>query len=175
MTIEETELSKFIVCLNDWGASDIKHSGRTFLDHHVGTYKITSNWKLAKRVRLAALFHSVYGIASIENSRTYVTREQLYEKIGCDAEQLVWSFYSLDRLSFFKNLQMNRNKLNMNNQLFNDVVHLLAANQIEQFYHKPELAHPARIGPILSLVPFLSPKPRADILNFLSKNILNDD
>lgn len=160
--------------LRRWGAANVAHSGSGFLDHLVGTYRITTNWGLDRRVRLAALFHAVYGVAmQAERVASGLPRDDLRAIIGDEAEELVWCFFTFDREKFFTALEERNEVPDMTQQRTDDLVHLLAANQLEQIPRTPELTHSTRIGPLLTLVPLLRQKARADILKSLECSLEN--
>ena len=73
-----------------------KHSHRTLYDHLLGTYNILAIEGRSEEIRLAGLFHSIYG-TSIFKVKTMKEREEIKNLIGEDAERLAWYFCNLQR------------------------------------------------------------------------------
>jgi len=77
------------------GVADQPHSGRTFLEHCEGVYRLL----LAEHgypIALAGALHSIYGTASYRPRRV-PTRAQVRELVGRDTEELAWLFCTLKR------------------------------------------------------------------------------
>ncbi len=69
------------------------HSGRTLLDHLVGTYWLLSDWGCEEDICLAGLVHSAYGTASLSHTTIPVTeRAKLKSLVGAEAERLAYLF-----------------------------------------------------------------------------------
>jgi hypothetical protein len=84
--------------LNSCGAGQAPHSGRTLLDHLVGTYQLLANWGCPPHVCLAGLFHSIYGTNAFHRrSLGIADRDRLRDAIGTQAEALAWAFCGIDR------------------------------------------------------------------------------
>lgn len=74
-------------------AHSTPHSGRTLLDHLVGTYWLLSDWGCEEDVCLAGLVHSAYGTASLSHAAVPVTeRAKLKRLVGKEAERLAYLF-----------------------------------------------------------------------------------
>lgn len=84
--------------LKSRGADLVPHANGSLLDHLVRTAQILSGWGARSDLVAAGLFHSVYGtpIAAI---KIYAEDERaiLQELIGTPAEDLVYSYSTLDR------------------------------------------------------------------------------
>ena len=79
------------------GTEETKHSGGTLLDHLVGVSNILEEMGAPQHVQDAGLFHSIYGEASSRNmpKNLYLTRDELIDIIGQQAEQVVYEFCSI--------------------------------------------------------------------------------
>jgi hypothetical protein len=86
-------IGQFLVAL---GVADQPHSGRTFVEHCEGVYRLLELNGHGEAVRLAGALHSIYGTASYQ-PRVIPTREQVRALIGSQAEMLVWMFCHLKR------------------------------------------------------------------------------
>jgi AraC-like DNA-binding protein len=87
---------------SDWltlkGANMTSHSGRTLLEHLIGTWRLMHNAGLRDALCLAGLFHSVYGtnaFRTITVSRQ--ERAAVRQLIGTEAEVLAWIFGNIPR------------------------------------------------------------------------------
>ena len=89
-SVSSTELERLLAAGN---AHSIPHSGRTLLDHLVGTYWLLSDWECEEHVCLAGLVHSAYGTASLSHTTVPVTeRAKLKRLVGREAERLAYLF-----------------------------------------------------------------------------------
>lgn len=106
------QLKEAVLALCSRGACEVAHSGRTLLVHLAGTHNILKSWGLSDDVALAGLYHSVYG-------RTYLPfllfqaeeRSEVRRLIGMNAEQMVWSYSSLDQRWWLNPPQFDRGSL----------------------------------------------------------------
>lgn len=79
-------------------ADKTPHSGRTLLQHLQGTHDLLAQWGARESVRLAGLFHSVYGTVHFRHQSWPLTdRYTIRQLIGAEAEQLAYLFCTLDR------------------------------------------------------------------------------
>lgn len=80
------------------GAEANGHSGRSLMEHLMGTWQLLKKWDCAEHVCLAGLFHSIYG-TSIYRRRTISRHERAAVRtvIGAQAEELAFVFGVLDR------------------------------------------------------------------------------
>lgn len=75
------------------GAKRVEHSGRTLLEHLVGTCQILRGWGCRPAVCMAGLFHSVYGTESFGNALVdRGERAVLRDLLSDEAEALVYRF-----------------------------------------------------------------------------------
>ena len=82
------------------GADEVGHSGRTLYDHLKGTHDLLLQWGALRHVRLAGLFHSIYGTVYFKHQclePTLKNRELVAELIGEKAERLAYIFCVADR------------------------------------------------------------------------------
>ena len=92
---------KCVQWLRDKGTEQIKHSGTTLFRHLYNTAMIVSQdfrrikWYIVR----AALFHSIYGTAYFD-PKLNVTREEIRELIGEEAEDLAYTFCSIEKDRF---------------------------------------------------------------------------
>jgi hypothetical protein len=85
------------------GADKVGHSGRTLYEHLKGTHDLLLRWGALRHVRLAGLFHSIYGTKTFRHQclePTLKNRELVAELIGQKAEQLAYLFCTADRPHF---------------------------------------------------------------------------
>lgn len=103
------------------GADTTRHSGRTLLDHLIGTHDMLKAAGCDEHVCLAGASHSIYGT----NAFTKVTiqhtmRHAIVRIIGPRAEKLAWTFSQIDRPRAIENGKDI------------DLMHVEAANLLEQ-------------------------------------------
>jgi hypothetical protein len=70
---------------------NIPHSKTTFANHLTGTYNILKSMNMPQDVRIAGLFHAIYGTESFSHNQ-HVTRDDVKNMIGEYAEDLVYTF-----------------------------------------------------------------------------------
>jgi len=76
----------------------IEHFGRPLKEHLSGTYDLLLEWCSPVPVCLAGLLHSIYGTRTFTHATLEISaRSQVKEKIGSEAEQLVYLFCVSDR------------------------------------------------------------------------------
>jgi hypothetical protein len=102
--VSDDALDRSVQVLTVRGARDIPHSGRTLLDHLVGTYRVLSAWGQREAVCLAGLFHSCYGTEAFAPALFGADeREDVRDVIGAAAEQIAHVFGTADRRSILRN------------------------------------------------------------------------
>jgi hypothetical protein len=80
------------------GAGTTRHSGRTFIHHLVGTWRILAIWGHPAPLCNAGLFHSVYGTQYFRQGHFSADeRDVIRGLIGEDAEEIAYLFCALDR------------------------------------------------------------------------------
>jgi hypothetical protein len=87
------------------GAVDVEHPSGTLAEHLRGTYDVLASWSCPEHVRLAGLYHSVYGTEFFRTETIALdARERVKEAIGDPAEQLAFLFCVMRRSSLYDNL-----------------------------------------------------------------------
>lgn len=109
---------------------DINHSGETFIGHLLGTYHILKMWGQREELCLAGLCHSLYETSVFKNDalRDKVTREELADRIGPEAEYVVYLFCYMPS----RGRSIMENRYELPPQLHEDLLKLDFANYIEQ-------------------------------------------
>jgi hypothetical protein len=130
--------------LREAGADRIPHSGRTLLDHLVGTADLLASWGAPLRVELAGLVHSVYGTGSFgEAPLAEADRDRVIAAVGAEAEHLADLFCLMDR-PFLEDAVSGQSPLlsrddwsplPASHQDLHDLTLLVRANQLEQEPH----------------------------------------
>ena len=79
-------------------AGNIRHGGRSLYEHLIGTHELLREWGASEQVRLAGLFHSIYGTRHFRKSAwPLVDRMTIRNLIGDEAEFLAYLFCVTDR------------------------------------------------------------------------------
>lgn len=112
-------------------AACLPHSGRTFLDHLVGTHRILTAWGLPPSVCSAGLLHSAYSTQYYPHALFALgSRHRLRLLVGVRAERLIHLFCKLDRATSWDALSEPRKGKNstalVRDRHGNDVVLSLA-------------------------------------------------
>lgn len=81
----------FLIAL---GVADQRHSGRTFIEHLDGTYRLLKVH--GETIALAGALHSIYGTHRYK-PRNVPTREQVRTLVGEEPERLIYLFCTLPR------------------------------------------------------------------------------
>jgi hypothetical protein len=96
----------------------ILHSKSNFLSHLINTFNLLKKWKQHEDLCFAGMFHNIYGNKYF-NANLNISREDIKNLIGENAEELVFKFTNTER----KNIAETKNK---------DLIILTAANEYEQ-------------------------------------------
>jgi len=96
----------------------ILHSKSNFLSHLINTFNLLKKWKQHEDLCFAGMFHNIYGNKYF-NADLNVSREDIKNLIGENAEELVFKFTSTER----EKIAETKNK---------DLIILAAANEYEQ-------------------------------------------
>jgi len=144
------------------GADSVSHSGRTLYDHLVGTHDLLLEWGALRHVRLAGLFHSIYGTVYFKPQclqPTLKNRELVSELIGEKAERLAYIFCVVDRRDILDlNLETDPFRYVVRNardggtilltpQEVLDLLMIAQANLVEQREHV-KLKSPQDVNPV---------------------------
>ena len=122
----DTIYKKKIDFLKSIGSDKVKHSGRTLLEHLIGTSEELKKLGAPEYLQDAGLFHSVYGTVYFMPEGGLVDdRQVVKDLIGEDAEEIAYWFCILD-------LPRGEQILKFKGQLKKDLLSLDTANQEEQ-------------------------------------------
>jgi hypothetical protein len=157
-------LKQQLELLSGAGIDAFAHSDRGLLDHLSGTRALLLDWGLHQTLCDAGLFHSVYGTEIY--AKVLVSpalRACVRDVIGVESERLVWLFSVMARLTLAQNLGRERDlfvidrttqlSIAITTREFEDLVHLLLANDLEQI---PRVSRPIALMKLDMLLPFAS-------------------
>lgn len=100
----------FIGVLRRFHADETPHSGRTLIDHLLGTYRLLERWGNPPAVCRAGLFHSIYGTNIFTfKSASFDDRATIRDAIGDTAERLAFLFCVSERPVAFLKAALERN------------------------------------------------------------------
>lgn len=133
---------EYLDLLTEFGADANPHSGRSLLDHLIGTHDLLAKWGASEQLCVAGLFHSIYGTAYYAiKSADLSSRPRLAHALGERVEQLVYLFCVCDRQAFFDQANAAAPVLQDNAcdkmrscepDMIKDLIELTIANEIEQ-------------------------------------------
>jgi len=84
--------------LKEIQADEVPHSGRSLMNHLLGTYGILKKWDCEEFVCLAGGLHSIYGTNVFKReSLSIEARPRVRHLFGEDAERLAWQFGTINR------------------------------------------------------------------------------
>jgi hypothetical protein len=90
-------------------AAALTHSGRSFLEHLLCTWRILVDWHLPTAVCRAGFLHSAYSTSHYgEALFRFDEREDVRGMIGPEAEELVYRFCAMDRRDYWDQLARMR-------------------------------------------------------------------
>src|SRR4051812_42178262 len=91
------ELTDYLVGL---GVDRVPHSKTRFLSHLIGVHQDLKEWGCPEHLRLAGLFHSIYGTEAFQGfSLPLSRRAEIRELIGDQAERIAYINCALPRES----------------------------------------------------------------------------
>ena len=126
-------ISTKIDFLESIGCGETMHSGRTLLEHLIGTYKILDEGFAPLYVCDAGLFHSVYGTAYFKPKTIPLdNRDIVKDIIGEEAENLAFMFCVIPSPRFDNIMSLQ------DGQLRDELLMIEDANREEQFYARVE-------------------------------------
>jgi hypothetical protein len=86
-------------------AARLGHSGKSFLEHLLCTWRILADWGMPAAVCRAGFMHSAYSTAFYPHALfTLEEREAVRGMVGREAEDLVYRFCMMDRRGFWEEL-----------------------------------------------------------------------
>jgi hypothetical protein len=84
-------------------AGRLPHSGRSFVDHLVGTYRVLDAWGQPPVLCAAGLLHSVYGTEDYPHRLVAQSDRHLVRRVvGTAAERLIYAFCSITRATLWQ-------------------------------------------------------------------------
>jgi len=124
-------------------ADQLGHSGGDLLSHLEGVAGMLEQWNAPEPLRLAGLYHSVYGTESFSQTALDPSlRDRLRDQIGSEAETLVFYFGMMAKKSFYANLgttppysilcRLTGNRYPLTEREFDALCELTVANWLEQ-------------------------------------------
>ena len=124
-------LDRFEAILVQAGAAQRSHGPGTLLDHLLGVHRLLEQWEARPALRMAGLFHSVYGTERFSAPLFLpADRNALRRAIGDEAEHLVWAYSQLER-KFLAHAKADRVEDPAPSEVA-DLATLMAANIVEQ-------------------------------------------
>jgi hypothetical protein len=87
------------------GAAALGHSGRSFLEHLLSTWRILADWRMPVSVCRAGFLHSAYSTSFYPHALFGLDERQVVRRmIGREAEALAFRFCTMDRRGFWDGL-----------------------------------------------------------------------
>ncbi|WP_191558940.1 DUF6817 domain-containing protein [Brevundimonas aurantiaca] len=165
---------QILTFLKEKGVDDVRHSGKTLLDHLLGVEEIVARWGADETVRLGALFHSIYGTENFRRAVLRPTdRTTVRAVIGENAERLAWRFGSLRAESLFRAAQPGADPvlafrgavapITVTVGDLRAIATVYAANWLEQFDRMRARSRAGRMVEMRELADWLGGKAKQDI------------
>jgi hypothetical protein len=137
------DLTSLTAYLAERGTKEVDHGGVDFLFHLEGVYHYLERWGCAEHVRLAGLFHSVYGTEAFQDfALPQNSRKEVRRLIGEAAERLVYIVHAVAGDSFRESVlgefkprlreRFTGSPLPVTDQEFEDLLWVKLANTLEQ-------------------------------------------
>ncbi|HEV2370315.1 MAG TPA: alpha/beta hydrolase [Acidimicrobiales bacterium] len=118
--------------LTELGAGGIEHPGGTLLEHLQRVAALLADWGARAELVSAGLLHAVYGTDGLPTRlRTLDQRPQVADRIGSEAEAIVYRYASCDRAFFFSGTREGDRRRFRDR--FEDHVSLIAPKQLADF------------------------------------------
>jgi (p)ppGpp synthase/HD superfamily hydrolase len=89
--------STLIAFLQEIGAGATAHSGRSLIDHLIGTYDILKKWKCDEEICIAGGLHSIYGTNVFTKESLSKKDRPMVRHLFGNAERLAWLFGNINR------------------------------------------------------------------------------
>jgi esterase len=135
--------------LADLGADGIEHPGGTLLEHLRRVAELLADWGARPGVVLAGLYHAVYGTDGFPTRlRSLDQRQEVAERIGTEAEAIVYRYASCDRAFLFSQPaterrirdRFTREVAGIGEEAFHDLLELTFANELDLINASPKFA-----------------------------------
>lgn len=108
MAADRGRIRTFLIRL---GARELRHTGRTSLDHLEGTARILEEAGAPEAVILGGLLHNIYGTWQFQRSLVPIgCREVVASLVGNDVERIVFDYYRTDVDALFSDLDRSGNR-----------------------------------------------------------------
>lgn len=150
-SLRESYAPPLVEFLRTLGADRVRHSGRAFLEHLIGTARLLEAWGADDDVCKAGLFHSVYGTEFFREAVVSLSdRALVRERLGARAERLAYLFCAFDRRSLFAaigrgepyavDLRADGERIGISPRELIDLVAIIWSNALEQLDPKRQSA-----------------------------------
>lgn len=107
------------------GADKVQHTGKTYLAHAIGVYKLMKSWGEDDEICRAAMFHSIYGTEGFQDfTLPLEQRDAMREFIGDRAEWLAYVNSAMKRDTFYCQVALTREKYPITDRLTGDTMQL---------------------------------------------------
>ena len=126
------------------GADNVQHSGKTYLAHVIGVYRLMKSWAEEDEMCRAAIFHSIYGTEGFQDFTLPLDRrEEVCALIGERAEQLSYANSAMNRASFYGQVENDQDDYQIKDRItggnidltaraFEDLIRLHLCDFLEQ-------------------------------------------
>jgi len=150
----------------------VRHSGSTLIEHLAGVRDKLKAWQCRPAVCLAGLYHSIYGTENFRPQTVSVTeRPVVAQVIGAEAEQLAYLFCMLNVRGFIAEIEADlasperrlRDSDRMSGGEKLDLLHLFAANWLEQMPRMRPIHRATRARFFRKITPLLVPLAQEEI------------
>jgi SM-20-related protein len=151
---------------------DARHSGATLIAHLMGVHDKLRDWECTPAVRLAGLYHSVYGTEHFRQQTVTLAERPLVAKvIGAEAERLAHRFGTLNMREFLAEVDADlagaeaqlRDTATGSAAEKRDLLHLFAANWLEQRPRMRAVQRPMHAQFLRKVRPLLAPRAQAEV------------
>jgi len=137
------DIGSLLRFLRSAAAHETNHSGKDLLKHLTNTYRILRRWGCPQYLRVAGLFHSIYGTEAFRHATfTLQQRQLIRDKIGSEAEHIAYLYCVSTRQSLYKNIDREApyslrtftdgTTISISRQCLADLMTLDLANSLEQ-------------------------------------------
>lgn len=108
------------------GVEQVAHTGKSYLAHLIGVYKLMEAEGCSEELCRAGMFHSIYGTERFQGFKLPLEmRPELRGLIGERAERLAYLNCAMDRASFDRALEQEGESYAFTDRLTGEKVHLM--------------------------------------------------